>query len=303
MKQRLEKHTIWLLFLCCVVVYCTPKLAQPATQPLFTTHDFTAENLFSRNIEGPLFVKNGSLYVVNFQTDGTIGKVGADGSPELFATLPEGSIANSIQMNSRGQFLLADFPKHNVLLLDTATKAVSIFCHNAAFNQPNDLTINRRDQLFASDPNWKESTGQLWRIDADGTAHLLEKNMGTTNGITLSPDETTLYVNESVQRRVWAYDVTAEGDVLNKRLFAQFTDYGLDGMKCDRAGNLYVTRYGKGTVALFSPSGSLLREVTLKGKNCSNLAFGGPDGKTVFVTMQDRKGIEYFRTDIAGKGF
>jgi len=52
-----------------------------------------------------------------------------------------------------------------------------------------------------------------------------------------------------------------------------------------------------------SPKGELIREVVLKGKNCSNLVFGGINGKLVFVTLQDRKGIEMFRNDVAGKDY
>jgi sugar lactone lactonase YvrE len=182
------------------------------------------------------------------------------------------------------------------------TKAVSVYVHTS-FNQPNDICINKKDQLFASDPNWKESTGKLWRIDKGGKAVLLDDKMGTTNGIELSPDERILYVNESVQRKIWAFDVDTKGNISNKRLFAEFTDFGFDGMKCDKQGNLYVTRYGKGVIAVLSPAGKLIREVPLKGKSCSNLVFGGKDGKTVFVTLQDRKGMEKFNVDIAGKGY
>ncbi|MBX2889825.1 MAG: SMP-30/gluconolactonase/LRE family protein [Saprospiraceae bacterium] len=271
--------------------------------PLFTPQDFTAENLFSENIEGPAFDKKGQLYVVNFQRDGTIGKVHADGSCELFVQLPQGSIANSIQFNSRGEMLLADFPQHNILKVDMQTKQVSVLCHDERFNQPNDLCINAKDQIFASDPKWADGTGQLWHIGPNGQATLLESGMGTTNGIELSPDEKFLYVNESVQRKVWRYEVDAAGNVSNKSLFIEFPDFGLDGMKCDKAGNLYIARWGKGAVAIVSPEGVLLREIGLKGKKCSNLVFGGKDGRTVYVTLQDRKGMEMFRSDTPGKQY
>lgn len=284
------------LTLC--TVYTTNLQAQ-----LIVSKDFTAENLFSRNIEGPAVDKNGQLFVVNYGVDGTIGKVNGDGSCQLFATLPTGSIANSIQFDSKGNMLLADFTQHNILHLDVKTKAITVFAHNSSFNQPNDLCINSRDQLFASDPNWKEGNGKIWRINPDKSVTLLAEKMGTTNGIELSPDEKTLYVNESVQRRVWAFDVNENGDIKNKRLFFAFDDFGMDGMKCDKEGNLYVTRYGGGSIAVISPKGILLREILLKGKNCSNLVFGGADGKTVFVTLQDRKGIETFTNPIAGKAF
>jgi sugar lactone lactonase YvrE len=269
---------------------------------LFIAEDFTKENLFTNNIEGPAFDKKGNLYVVNFQTDGTIGLVKPDGAVELFITLSEGSIANSIQFDSKGSMYLADFKGHNILKVNMKSKEISTYVHNDAFNQPNDICINRNDQIFASDPNWKESTGKLWRIDKGGKPVLLSDQMGTTNGIALSQDEKILYVNESVQRKIWAFDVDAKGNISNKRLFAEFPDFGFDGMKCDAKGNVYVTRYGKGAIAVLSPDGKLIREVMLKGKKCSNLVFGGLNGKLVYVTLQDRKGMERFRNDIPGKG-
>ena len=276
---------------------------QVSCQQLFLASDHTAENLFTNNIEGPAFDKQGNLYVVNFEKDGTIGLVKPDGSTSLFINLPEGSTANSVKFDSRGFMYLADFTGHNVLKVDMKTKEVSTYVHDDRFNQPNDIIINKKDQLFASDPNWKGGTGQIWRIDAGGKAVLLNSDMGTTNGIALSPDEKTLYVNESVQRKIWAFDVDDSGNISNKRLFAEFFDFGFDGMACDNKGNLYVTRYGKGTIAIMSPDGKVQREVQLKGKRCSNLVFGGKNGKTVYVTMQDRKGMEKFQAENPGKGF
>jgi gluconolactonase len=270
---------------------------------VYEARDFTAENIFSENIEGPNVDKAGALYVVNFQRDGTIGKVLFNGEVELFVTLPEGSVANSIMFDKKGNLLLADWKGHNVLLVDKKTKAVTVYVHRDDFNQPNDLCINSKGKLFATDPNWKEGTGKLWRIDGTGKAVLLKENMGTTNGIELSPDEKKLYVNESVQRRIWVFDVTPKGDLINQRLFYEFEDYGMDGMKCDKAGNLYVTRHGKGTVAILSPEGKLLREVQMQGKLTSNIAFGGADGKTCFVTLQDRKCVEAFESEVAGRHY
>jgi gluconolactonase len=270
---------------------------------LYLAEDFTKENLFTNNIEGPAFDHEGRLYVVNFQKDGTIGLVKPDGTAELFLTLPAGSTANSIQFDSKGNMLLADFTGHNILKVNMRSKEVSVLAHSKQFNQPNDICINSRDQIFASDPNWKESTGKLWRIDKNGKITLLDGSMGTTNGIEMSPDEKVLYVNESVQKKIWAFDIDKKGNVSNKRLFASVADFGFDGMKCDKNGNLYVTRYGKGVILVLSPKGESIREVALKGKNCSNLVFGGLNGKLIYVTLQDRKGMEMFRNDIAGKGF
>ncbi|MFN7652066.1 MAG: SMP-30/gluconolactonase/LRE family protein [Cyclobacteriaceae bacterium] len=273
-----------------------------AQDSLYISKDFTKPNLFSFNIEGPAFDKNGNLFVVNFEKDGTIGLVKPNGQAELFLTLPAGSTANSIQFDQAGSMFLADYTGHQVLRVDMKTKTVKVYAH-ALFNQPNDLCINKKGQLFASDPNWKEGTGKLWRIDNGGKTILLLDNLGTTNGIALSPDEKTLYVNESVKRNIWSFQVDKNGKLSNKKLLIRFDDFGFDGMKCDKMGNLYATRYGKGTVVVISPEGKIIREIKLLGQNCSNLVFGGSDGKTVFVTMQDRKGIEMFRNDIAGKGY
>lgn len=271
-------------------------------QNVFVAADHTDENLFTNNIEGPAFDKKGNLYVVNFGKDGTVGLVKPDGKAELFLTLPEGSTANSVKFDSRGYMYLADYTAHNVLKVDMKSKAVSVYVHHDKFNQPNDIIIYKKDRFFASDPDWKAGTGQLWRIDGEGKAVLLTDQMGTTNGIALSPDEKILYVNESVQRKIWAFDVDDSGNLSNKRLFAEFSDFGFDGMACDNKGNLYVTRYGKGAIAILSPEGKVVREVMLKGKRCSNLVFGGKNGKTVYVTMQDRKGLEKFVAENPGKG-
>jgi len=279
----------------------TMQASAQETTSLFKAEDFTQENIFSNNIEGPAFDKHGNLYVVNYQKDGTIGLVNSNGEASLFITLPDGSTANSIQFGEKGTMYLADFTGHNILKVDMKTKRVTTHSHNEGFNQPNDLCINRKGQLFASDPNWKTGTGKLWRININGSSVLLTSDMGTTNGIELSPDEKILYVNESVQRKIWAFNVDAKGNISNKRLFAEFTDFGFDGMKCDKQGNLYVSRYGKGAILVLSPQGKFVREVQLKGKDCSNLVFGGKDGKTIFVTLQDRKGMEKFQNDIPGK--
>ena len=86
-----------------------------------------------------------------------------------------------------------------------------------------------------------------------------------------------------------------------KTYFRSFEDGGLDGMRCDSLGNLYVTRWGIGEIWKISPEGRLLKTIKTKGKNTTNVAFGGTDGKTIFVTVADRGIIEYFRVEDPGK--
>ncbi|OGU70147.1 MAG: gluconolactonase [Ignavibacteria bacterium RBG_16_34_14] len=270
-------------------------------EELFISKVFTDPGGFTTGIEGPACDKEGNIYAVNFQKQGTIGKVTPDGNCSLFVELPEGSTGNGIRFNSKDEMLIADYTKHNILKIDMRTKVISVFAYEPKMNQPNDIAISSEDVLFASDPNWKDSIGNLWRIDKDGKVTLLESKMGTTNGVEVSPDDKTLYVNESIQRNVWAYDLSPEGDISNKRLLIKFDDFGLDGMRCDAEGNLYVTRYDKGTVVKMSPKGKILKEITLTGKKPSNVTFGGEDGKTVYVTLADNGNIESFRVDVRGR--
>jgi len=270
-------------------------------EELFQATDLTPENVFTSGIEGPAVDPDGLLYVVNYGENGTIGVITPEGESNLFVSLPEGSVGNGIRFHSDGSMLIADYTGHNILKVDMESRKVSVYAHEDGMNQPNDLAIASDNSLYLSDPNWSDSTGMLWKVSPDGRVILLEDGMGTTNGVEVSPGDSILYVSESIQRLIWAYDLSSVGEISNKRMFYQFPDFGLDGMRCDREGNLYVTRYGNGTVAILSPSGELLREVVLKGKNASNIAFGGPDGKTCFVTLQDRGCVETFRSEIAGR--
>jgi sugar lactone lactonase YvrE len=75
---------------------------------------------------------------------------------------------------------------------------------------------------------------------------VLEDSMGTANGIEVSPDNKTLYVNESVQRNVWAYDLSDMARSVTKRLLIQFPDFGMDGMRCDADGKSLYSKIRKG---------------------------------------------------------
>lgn len=278
-------------------------LSCDAQKELYQATDLVYVGDYTTGLEGPAVDAEGNLYFVNPHHSGSIGKVDTEGNFSLFIDhLPEGSTANGIRFGHDQSMYLADYTGHNVLKVNLQNKEVKVYAHDTLLNQPNDLAICCNDRMFASDPNWKESTGQLWRVE-NGKFYLLAQDMGTTNGVEVSPDEKTLYVNESVQRKVWAFDLDTEGNISNKRLFYQFEDFGMDGMRCDVDGNLYITRHGKGTVAKLSPEGKLLLEVRMKGKKPSNIAFGGKDGRTAYVTLQDRGYIETFRVEKPGRAF
>ncbi len=268
-------------------------------EKFFVAKPLTEKNSFTAGIEGPACDAQGNIYVVNFAKDGTIGRISPDGKGEIWLTLPGKSVGNGIVFDRKGFMFVADYVGHNVLKIDPKTREISVFAHSDLMNQPNDLAIDADGTLYASDPNWGKSTGQLWRIGTDGKVLLLAKDMGTTNGIEVSPNGKTLYVNESVQRNIWAFPITAAG-LGEKRLAKKFEDHGFDGMRCDVDGNLYVTRYGKGTVVKLSPDGKVLHEIDVLGASPSNLCFGGPDGRTVYVTEVTQRRLVQFRVDTPG---
>jgi gluconolactonase len=83
-------------------------------------------------------------------------------------------------------------------------------------------------------------------------------------------------------------------------MLIRFQDFGMDGMRCDVDGNLYITRHGKGTVAVVSPEGKVIREIDVLGKSPTNLCFGGVDGRTCYVTEAEKGRLVQFRTDKPG---
>lgn len=296
-----------LIFVLCLSITgpaCNSVKNMADGEELFVTKVLTEPGSFTSGAEGPAVDFEGNIYAVNLYRQHTIGKVTPNGNSSVYIELEDGSIGNGIRFNSSGNMLVADYINHNILLVDMGTQEVAVFAHEPRMNQPNDIAIGANDILYASDPNWSESTGQIWRIDTDGTTNLLDDELGTTNGIEVSTDEQTLYVNESVQGNIWAYDLSSDGEISNKRLLLNFPDYGMDGMRSDIDGNLYITRHGKGTVVKVSPGGNILKEVQMaSGENVTNLAFGGPDGRTVYVTVADEGNIQYFRVDKPGRSW
>jgi gluconolactonase len=208
-----------------------------------TTSIFTPIHSFTDGIEGPACDDHGNLYAVNFAKQGTIGVVTPDGVGYIFVELPEGSIGNGIRFDSHGHMLIADYTGHNILKVNMRTRKIDVLAHDDSMNQPNDICITEDDIVFASDPNWQTEKGQVWRAMPDGRMELAALDMGTTNGIEVAPDEGTLYVNESIQRRIWAFDLK-DGELSNKRLLIEFPDHGLDALRCRRTAIRHALRQG-----------------------------------------------------------
>jgi signal peptidase len=287
-----------------LVVLAPPALAAAG---LFESAQVTPAGEYTFGIEGPAADLDGNLFVVNLGRPGTIGKLPAGGAAsEPFTALPQGSVGNAIRFDRNGEMFIADYKKHNIFAIAKGATEPIVWFHSDEMNQPNDITIARDGTIYASDPNWKGREGHIWRIAkaADGSVQgqvmTAPRAMGTTNGIDLSPDGKTLYVGESSSGQVWSYTIDG-ASLTDARLLKTFQPDSIDGLRTDVTGRLYLARILKGTVALMRPNGAVEREIALKGKEPTNLAFGGSDGKTVFVTQRQGGFIEAFRTDQPGR--
>ncbi len=176
-------------------------------------------------------------------------------------------------------------------------------------NSPNDLALHSDGSIYFTDPPYGVKAEEreldfsgVYRLAPDGTLALLVKDLRRPNGLALSPDEKRLYVDDSEARTVHAYDLRADGTVENSRLLINLGEHGtrgLDGLKVDIAGNLYVT--GTDAVYVVSPVGKLLAKIACPGQ-CTNCCFGEADRKTLFVTCRtkDGGGLYRVRVPIAG---
>ncbi|MFQ3459925.1 SMP-30/gluconolactonase/LRE family protein [Bradyrhizobium sp. UFLA01-814] len=291
--------------LCCEVLLANTAVL--ADLKLFQARQITPTDEYTFGIEGPAADLDGNLYVVNLGKAGTIGRLApGDARSEKFADLPDGSVGNSIRFDRDGNMFVADYKKHNIFEFRKGSLAPASWFHADQMNQPNDITIARDGTIYASDPNWKGRNGRIWQIAraADGTGRgevmTAPRTMGTTNGIDLSPDEQRLYVTESNSGQVWSYAIKG-AELTDAKLVKTFEPDTVDGLRTDVTGRLFVARILRGAIAIMKTDGTVEREVALVGKEPTNLAFGGNDGKTVYVTQRQGGFIEGFRTDREGR--
>jgi sugar lactone lactonase YvrE len=304
-RRHLQARLIAPLLISLATCFAGPSNAE---ETLFISKRITPPGEYTSGIEGPAVDASGNLYVVNFRESGTIGKLAAGASQsQLFTSLPAGSTGNGIRFDRRGRMYIADFRKHNVWVIEPGETTPKVYFHSDRFNQPNDLAIAADGTLYASDPRFAAPAGgQIWRItrgaDGKGQGEVMSspRRLGVTNGLDLSPDGATLYVSESNSRQVWAYRL--DGDkLLDPRLVRTFADFEVDGLRTDIDGRIYLARLSAGKIAIIGADGALLREVPVSGKQPTNLTFGGPDGKTVFVTQKEGRFIEAFRVERPGR--
>jgi len=162
-------------------------------------------------------------------------------------------------------------------------------------NSPNDVVVRSDGVIFFTDPPYGLGPGEpgkelafngVYRGDPDGTLTCLVEDFDRPNGLAFSPDERTLYIDDTVRQHIRAFDVDLAGSLSNGRIFAELrsTDRGgADGMKVDVQGNVYCT--GPGGVWVLAPDGTHLGRVR-PAEVPANVAWGEDDWRTLYMTAQ-----------------
>ncbi|MCE2579844.1 SMP-30/gluconolactonase/LRE family protein [Komagataeibacter sp. FNDCR1] len=164
-------------------------------------------------------------------------------------------------------------------------------------NRINDGYVDPRGRLWfgTMDDGEASPSGALYCVtrEGDGALRIVRQDEGyvVTNGPALSPDGQTLYHNDSHRQSIYAFDVSGDGALANRRVFARLSEGYPDGVVVDSAGCLWVGVWGGGRIERFAPDGQRLAPVMVPARNVTKVAFGGEDYRTVFVTTA-RKGLE-----------
>jgi len=242
-------------------------------------------------LEGPCFDPAGRLYCVDIPY-GRIFHVSPEGVFSVLADY-EGE-PNGMKIDADGRFIVADF-RNGLVELDPQSGNTRVLCHRyrvERFKAINDLTIVRSGDVYFTEQGLTgvhDPTGRVFRLRGNGQLDLLLDNVPSPNGLVLNRDESELYVAATRGNCIWRVPLLPDGTVAKVGIFIQMSGgSGPDGLALDAEGNLAVAHVGLGCVWLFSRFGEpLLRINTPTGRKATNIAYGGPEGRTLYITEQD----------------
>lgn len=240
--------------------------------------------------EGPVWI-GGALYFSDFGFGpgfpSRIRKLAADGS---VTTVVEDSGSNGLAVDARGNLVVATHKDKALVrhaLADGRRTTIASRFGNDVFNSPNDIAIAADGTVYFTDPDYQKAAapgGQpvtgIYRVGTDGKVTLVDGSRRNPNGIALSPAGDLLYANAN-DGKLLAYPIRA-GVPGPGRVVVDGLD-GADGMAVDCHGNVYVTEHGARRLRVFSPAGEQLATIRVDA-NVTNAAFGGPAGRTLFIT-------------------
>lgn len=159
-------------------------------------------------------------------------------------------------------------------------------------NRLNDATVDPQGRLWFGSMDDAESatSGEIYRLAADGRCVAAGHVVAITNGPAVSPDGKTLYHVDTLGGVVYACEIAPDGTLANRREFVRIpNDEGYpDGPTVDSEGCVWISLYAGWGVRRYSPEGELLEEVKFPVSAITKIAFGGPDLKTVFATTANK---------------
>jgi gluconolactonase len=207
--------------------------------------------------------------------------------------------ANGLTLDHDGRVLACEHSGRRVSRIDRSGKDETVVdsYEGKRLNSPNDVVVRSDGSIFFTDPPYglpRRIEGKelpfngVYRVDPSGKIHLLVDDFELPNGLAFSPDERTLYVDDSARHHLRAFNVSSDGSLSNGRVLAELTpvtgEKGVaDGMKVDRDGNIYCT--GAAGVWIFDRNGRFLGRIVTP-EVPANLAWGDSDWKTLYITAQ-----------------
>jgi gluconolactonase len=261
-----------------------PRVVAPGVQPELVSEIF-------QNTEGPLGAQDGSLYLSDTIASRTY-HLDANGG-NLAIERENTNRGNGIAIMRDGTMLWAEGDGPRIAKKNPNGGYMNITPGFRLF-QPNDLIVDAKGGIYFTDPGPRPVIPGLkvyvyYIPPGAKQLIIIDDSVPRPNGITISPDGRTLYVDNTVGTTVYRYDIQPDGTVKNKRPFAELHDikpgeegFG-DGMAMDRDGRLYVTTLTG--IQIFDSQGKYLGTIKVP-RQPSNVAFAGPDKKTLYITAR-----------------
>lgn len=244
-------------------------------------------------LEGPSFDLEGNLYVVEIAY-GRIFRISPDGKDFEVVADYDGE-PNGLKIHKDGRIFIADY-KNGIMVMDPVSGRVDPYLTRDRldrFKGCNDLVFASNGDLYFTDQGLTglhDPTGRLYRYRAEGTLECLLNNVPSPNGLVLNLEEDMVYLNVTRANAVWRVPLDRDGGVFKVGTFIQLSGGlgGPDGLAIDRDGNLAVAQVGNGSVWIFSRLGEPLYRIrSCEGLATTNVAYGGPENKTLFITESD----------------
>ena len=255
-------------------------------------------------LEGPSIDPDGNLYVTDIPF-GRVFRISPAGGWTLVAEYD--GWPNGLKIHRDGRIFITDY-KRGVMLLDAASGAVTPLIEtrrSESFKGVNDLVFGRDGDLYFTDQGqtgWHDPSGRVYRLGTDGRLDLLIGNVPSPNGLVLNLDETQLWVAVTRANAIWRLPLMHDGGVSKVGTFIQLSggSGGPDGLALDAEGGLVVAHLGLG-VWRFDRLGRPTHHVGPDDAFCTNVAFGGPENRTLYMTESNRGEILAAEMPVAGK--